>query len=197
MKSMKAFYSPISQESSKGHPPQMWLHNEQSKSMLPKCWVNNILLYRLTLFDCTNLYKFNLPGAKSLEGRSRNFISCNDLFRPLECHLFPSRNAVQSISVFHYLLIFPSSPLKVKVKKKKSPTGLQTSLMVWAVLMNISEETIFAHSPIILKGTLLYQKKNSLYLCCLKLPEICDLVKHSNTTLVINDAYGNCDSQAA
>lgn len=104
----------------KGHPLQMWLQNEQSKFMLPKCWINSIPLHRLTLFDCINLYKFNLPGANPLEAISGNFISCNDLFRPLECHLFPSRKVVWSISAFHYSLISPYSPLKVQVKKKIS-----------------------------------------------------------------------------
>lgn len=117
-------------ESYKGHPLRLWLHNEQSKFMWPKCWINSIL-FRLTLFDCINLCKFIFSGANLLEAVSGNFISCNDLFRPLECHLFPSRKVVQNISLFND---FPLKSIKFKLKKK-SPMGLQTSLMVWATAL--------------------------------------------------------------
>lgn len=81
--------------------------------MLFKCWINSISLYRLILFDCINLYKFNFFGVNLLEVILGNFISCNDLFRFLECYLFFSRKVVWSILVFYYLLIFFYSLLKV------------------------------------------------------------------------------------
>ena len=39
--------------------------------------------------------------------------------------------------------------------------GLQTSLMVWARVMNISEEMIFVHILSILKGAILYERKKN------------------------------------
>lgn len=54
-------------------------------------------------------------------------------------------------------MISPKS-IKSSSGEKKPPTGLQTSLMVWAILISISEEMIFAYNPCILKEA--HEKKS-------------------------------------